>query len=146
MKTTKPILLFFAIYILIVQTSCTSEDDAVALVNTELIVGEWLVTTEHDYHCGTNEIFRERLTDPQQTSVYKEDGTWKSFNSGIPSDWTGTWQSIGDNRYSIYYTNDEVTENLMIEFPNSNTMNFGMGECYEVDGEMYDTWTVWLRQ
>jgi len=25
-------------------------------------------------------------------------------------------------------------------------MNFGMGECYEVEGEMFDTWTVWLRQ
>jgi hypothetical protein len=73
LKTTKPILLFFALYILLVQTSCDGEEDAVELIKTELIVGEWLVTTEHDYHCGTKEIFRERLTDPLHDHVY---GRW----------------------------------------------------------------------
>lgn len=145
MKTTRPILLFFAIYILFVQTSCTSKKDSVALVNTELIVGEWLVTTEHDYHCGTNEIFRERPTDPQQTTMYKEDGTYQHFKDNV-LEYSGTWQSIGEDRYSIYYGNDDVTENLIIEFPNSDTMNFGVGDCYESQGGMYDTWSVWLRQ
>lgn len=145
MKTTKAILLLFTIFILFIQISCTSEDDAVALVKTELIIGEWLVITEHDYHCGTNEIFRERFTDPQQTTIYKEDGTYQHFNDNV-LEYSGTWQSIGDDRYSIYYGNDDVTENLMIEFPKNNTMNFGVGECYEIGGEMYDTWTVWLRQ
>jgi hypothetical protein len=77
--------------------------------------------------------------------MYMEDGTYQHFQHKV-LEYSGTWQSLGDNKYSIYYGNDDVTENLIIEFPNSNTMNFGIGECYEVDGAMYDTWTLWLRQ
>lgn len=151
MKTTNFKVYLFSVLLSFLMFGCSdsddSQDDNSNLNEVDLIIGEWLVITENDYFCGTNDVAVERATDPNQIRVYNEDGTWQDFEDGEP-DWTGTWENLGDGNYSLYYDNDQVEQSEEIEFvDNGETMRFGVdGQCFEGnDGDLY-TYTVWIRQ
>ena len=147
MKTYNSLLYLFALVFTLSFSSC-SDSDSVNSENVDLIVGEWLVVTDSDYICGTNNVDTERFADPNQIRVYNENGTWQDFEDGVP-DWTGTWEYQGDGIYDIYYNDDKVLQVTGIEFPDDNTMRFGTEDRNRCDDNPNLTiygYTVWDRQ
>jgi len=141
-------LLLFAISILALNLSCSSNSDAnIDNEVVELLVGEWLIKSESDYYCGSDTVYREILTDPNQVFEYKEDGTWQKYTDGVEDEFQyGTWELISEGKYAINHQGDIVQYSVTVEFDGSDTMKFGIQDCWDEDGESIYTYEYYDRQ
>ncbi|MEP3209544.1 MAG: hypothetical protein ABJN95_10165 [Maribacter sp.] len=55
--------------------SCSNDSEIDKLEVTDLIIGEWILISENDYDCKTDEVIYERLSQNEQIDVYHADGT-----------------------------------------------------------------------
>ena len=82
---------------------------------------------------------------------YNADGTWYSLVGGERvtngTGEGGTSTSKGGNVYDIYFTSDDITQSLVIEFDGKNIMRYGVDqECVEFAGENLYSYTVWVKE
>ena len=149
MKTKKVQLLLSVAILLFVACSKDSEDN---ISSTDLIIGEWLFVSENDYRCGTDdEIISERLGVDNEFPHYvryNEDGTWDRKNGAEPFEFRGTWESLGNSRFEIFFELDNVADTVPIEFSGDNVMHFNIDrQCVELaNGDNVHSYTVWSRQ
>lgn len=143
-------LILFSLILLLVSCSKDSESDESK--PEKLIIGEWLFISENDYRCGTDdEVVTERLgTDNEAPHYdrYNEDGTWERRNGTEPYEPGGTWENLGNYQFEIYFSPDDVTDIITIEFDGNNVMNYNIDrQCIELaNGENIHSYTVWNRQ
>ena len=89
---------------------------------SNLLVGEWLLISQGTYFCGTEDVNTPDLADLDDLFVFNEDGTWGGYNNGSYQDEAteysqrGTWEFISGDNYSIFWANDNLTENTRIKF------------------------------
>lgn len=149
MKTKKILLLSLVITLFLAACSKDSDDN---INSTNLIIGEWLFISENDYRCGTDdEIISERLGVDNEFAHYvryNADGTWDRKNGTQPFEFRGTWESLGNNRFEIFFELDNVTDTVPIEFSGNDVMHFNIDrQCIELaNGESIHSFTVWTRQ
>lgn len=143
-----PLLLALATLIF----SCSKDSESSAPETPNLIIGEWLFISENDYRCGTDEVVIERLgTDNESELVnkYNLDGTWVSIDTdgnAIQGE-GGTWKSLENSTYEIYFTQDEVSQVLTIEFQGNDVMNYNVDEeCFVVGDASLHTYSVYNRR
>ena len=148
-----------AIILLLTFSSCSddSDDDNINPEAVNLIVGEWLFMSEHEYRCGTDEITVERpASDNESTAVkvFYENGTYEHYNDGVLNtyeDMSGEWESLGNGIYEdIISVNGEtrVSQYRVEFFENNNSMKFSISECFTRNGvefEVYD-YSIFSRQ
>lgn len=127
--------------------SCTDNSDTSELKAVDLIIGEWRFISENDYYCNTNEVRNERLAENELLDIYKPDGTWQSFKNGVKRDWSGTWKNLGNNSYEFYFSNDDVTQLIIIEFEGTDGLKyFGVNkDCFDLSGESVYTYALWNK-
>lgn len=146
-----PMRLFVSI--LLITMSCSDDVELEAKNMTqELLIGEWLVLTEHDYFCNSETIANERFAENDLIVRYNEDGTYESFLDGQPweaEDQNGTWESTSNDSYRLFYTvnGSSRSEDVVIDFVGNETMNFGINSpCFMSNGEDLYTFSTWTRQ
>ncbi len=139
--------------ILLITISCSNDSESEEENQTqELLIGEWLVISEHDYFCDSEMIANERFADSNRSIRFNEDGTYESFLDGQPweaEDQNGTWENRGNGNYRFFYTVNGAprSDEALIEFEGNDTMKYGIDDpCFESNGESLYTFTVWTRQ
>ena len=155
MKTYNSLLYLFALVFTLSFNSC-SDSDSDNPESIELIVGEWLLVSENDYRCGTDEVMTDRPASNNgydKTWVFKSDYTYENYDDGVlddAEDQMGTWENLGEGIYRLNYTvfGEPRSDTAEIEFvTNGNTMRFGVDDECRGTGDLSSfTYTVWTRQ
>ena len=148
MKIKKITSIVAALTLTLTQLSCSSDSDENMDDETaELLVGEWLIISESDYYCGSDTVYREILTDPNQIYEYKSNGTWQKYTDGVEDEFQyGTWELISDGEYAIDHFGDNIQYSVTVEFEGNGTMKFGIEQCRDEDGESIYTYELYKRQ
>lgn len=148
MKIKSVLSIIVAVTSTLIQLSCSNDtnedmdDEAV-----KLLIGNWLIKSESDYYCGTDTVYREIITDPNQIYVYRGDGTWQKYTDGVEDEFQfGTWEEISDGLYAIDHQGDNVQYSVTVEFVGNDTMKFDIDECRDENGESIYTYELHERQ
>jgi hypothetical protein len=141
-------LLIVVISFAFLHFSCSSDsDEDMDNEAVELLVGEWLIESESDYFCGSDTVYREIITDPNQIYEYRSDGTWQKYTDGVEDEFQfGTWEKISSDTYAIDHQGDDVQYSVTVEFVGNDSMKFDIDECRDEDGESIYTYELYARQ
>nr|WP_299069355.1 hypothetical protein [uncultured Allomuricauda sp.] len=148
MKIKRVLFIIVAVTLPLIQLSCSSDSDqAMQDEAVELLIGEWLIESESDYFCGSDTVYREIITDPNQIYEYRSDGTWQKYTDGVEDEFQfGKWEKISTDTYTIDHQGDNVQYSVTVEFVGNDSMKFDIDECRDEDGESIYTYELYERQ
>ena len=113
---------YFVALASIIAFSC-SENENKAPDGVNLIVGEWHRISEHTYDCDTDEILSpSNVEEMNYVAEFLDNGTQIFSIDGQVVN-TGLWEALGDNLYILTAEDGSGGNELLIEFPDNNTMN-----------------------